>query len=86
MDTEKEIKKILERNKNVEADKAWEVSFFRMFVILIFTYGAAFVFLWIVKVEDAWIAAFVPVIGYVLSTLSLPSLKKWWLKRFCSKD
>jgi hypothetical protein len=25
--------------------------------------------------------AFVPVVGYVLSTLSLPFLKRWWIKK-----
>lgn len=81
MDTQKEIEKILERNNRVEADKAWEKSFFRLIILLLFTYVVAFFFMYIVGLEDAWLAAFVPVIGYGLSTLTLPPLKRWWIKK-----
>ena len=33
MDLEKEIKKIQERNKRVELDKAWETSWTRKYVL-----------------------------------------------------
>lgn len=77
-----EIKKIHERNKKVEADKAWETSWFRMFMILLFTYIIAYVFMVIVGLEKPYFGALVPVLGFFLSTLSLPPLKKWWIKRF----
>ena len=79
MNVQKELKQIAERNKRVEADKAWEVSGFRMGIILVFTYVIALLFMVIAGIENPWLGALVPVIGYFLSTLSLPSLKKWWL-------
>lgn len=85
MNTKKEVEKILKRNKKVEADKAWEISGFRMFIILAFTYVIAFAFMVIAGLEKPWLGAFVPVIGYGLSTLSLPPLKKWWTKRYYGK-
>jgi len=38
MDTKKEIKNIIKRNKKVEADKAWETSFSRKILIAVLTY------------------------------------------------
>ena len=35
---EKEIKQIKERNKRVQLDKAWETSFSRKILIMLFTY------------------------------------------------
>jgi amino acid permease len=82
MDINKELEKIHERNKKVEADKAWETSHFRMLMILIFTYVVAYFFMLIADMERPYLGAFVPVLGFFLSTLSLPWLKKWWIKKF----
>jgi len=32
-----------------------------------------------IGVQNAWIAAIVPVIGYILSTLTIGFLKSWWI-------
>ena len=78
---EAEIRGILERNKRVEADKAWEVSWFRRFTIAFFTYGATLLFLWIVTNDTLWWNAAVPAGAYLLSTFSLPWLKRWWVRQ-----
>lgn len=80
MDIEQEILDIKERNKKVEADKAWEVSWTRRVFISAVTYIAAAV--WLVLIHDTmpWLKALVPVAAYVLSTLTLPPLKKFWIK------
>ena len=39
-DLEKRIKKIESRNRKVESDKAWELSYTRRALIVIFTYLA----------------------------------------------
>jgi len=82
MEVKKEVQKIQERNKKVEADKAWELSKFRKFIILLFTYLIALVFMMIVELERPWIGACVPTLGYFLSTLTIPPLKNWWIKKF----
>jgi len=69
------------RNARVEADKAWEVSWFRRGMIAVITYVFAFVLLNILGHDGAWKHALVPVAGYVLSTLSLPAVKEWWMVR-----
>ncbi len=78
MDIESEIRQIQERNQRVELDKAWEVSWARRIFIALVTYVVAGI--WLVWIHDSypWLKAFVPVAGYILSTLSLPALKKWW--------
>ena len=76
----KEIKAILERNKRVEKDKAWETSFTRRLIIAILTYLVIVLFLYMIKASHVWLTALVPTIAFVLSTLSLPIFKKLWLK------
>lgn len=76
------IVKILERNQRVEADKAWETSWFRRLTITILTYIIALWWMWSIKVPDWYLAAFIPTGGYFLSTLTLPVIKRWWLKRY----
>jgi hypothetical protein len=73
------IQHILERNKRVEADKAWEVSWTRRLFIAGVTYITACIFLYVINSPNFAANAVVPAIGYLLSTLSLPWLKKWWL-------
>ena len=81
MDTEKEIKKIKERNIRVEADKAWETSNFRKITITAGTYLVVLVFLVMIEAPNPFLAAAVPAIGFFLSTLTLPFLRNIWLKK-----
>lgn len=80
MDFEKEILTIQERNQRVEMDKRWETSWFRRLVIAIITYVIAAAWLWVIDEKDLWWKAAIPSVGYILSTLTLPSIKKWWTK------
>ena len=77
---QKEIEEIKERNRRVETDKAWEVSWARRLFISIVTYVVAGIWLILIHETRAGLKALVPVVGYVLSTLSLPPLKRWWIK------
>ncbi|OGZ05565.1 MAG: hypothetical protein A3C93_05285 [Candidatus Lloydbacteria bacterium RIFCSPHIGHO2_02_FULL_54_17] len=81
MDVEKEITQIRERNNRVELDKAWEVSFTRRIFISIATYVVAHVWLLLINESSPWLKAFIPTGGYILSTLSLPFVKKWWIEK-----
>ena len=81
MKIEERVKRIEERNKRVEADKAWETSVFRRIVIAVMTYIIAALFLWVIGVDNYWLSALVPTGGFVLSTLTLPFIKKWWISR-----
>jgi hypothetical protein len=80
-DLEKRIAEIEERNQRVEADKAWEISWVRIGSIVAITYIVAFVLLSVMNVERVWLSACVPAAGYILSTQSLPILKRWWMRR-----
>ncbi len=75
-----EIQLILERNKRVEMDKSWEVSWTRRIFIAVITFVAAFLFLNIIEAPQALLAAFIPTGGYILSTLSLKPLRALWQK------
>ena len=78
---EAEIRKLKERNKRVEADKAWETSTARKASIAVLTYAVVVLFFFAAGIGRPWINAIVPTAGFLLSTLSLDVLKRWWLVR-----
>ncbi len=80
MDIKREIKIIKERNKKVEGDKAWETSMFRRATITVMTYIIATLFLWLIDAPNYWLNSLVPTGGYVLSTLTIPVIKNWWIE------
>jgi len=77
---EEEIEKIKKRNQRVEADKAWETSYTRRILLMIFTYLAIGFYLVVIKIPNPWLNAIVPAVAFMLSTLTLPFFKKIWLK------
>lgn len=79
-DLEKRISQIEKRNLRVEADKAWETSKTRRLLLILFTYISIGLYLQAINVPNAWLNAIVPAVGFLLSTLSLPYFKKWWLQ------
>jgi hypothetical protein len=79
---ETEFKKINERNRRVELDKAWEVSLTRRGLIALITYTIASLFMYRIGISDPFINALVPTGGYLLSTLSLPVVKCWWISKY----
>ena len=76
---QKEIEKLKNRNKKVESDKAWETSYARRFLLIVFTYLAIGFYLNAIQIERPWLNAIVPAIAFLLSTLTLPFFKKLWL-------
>ena len=81
LDIQKELAALYERNKRVEADKAWELSWTRRIFIAVVTY--IFAALWLLAISDTkpFLKALIPTAGYVLSTITLPPLKRWWGNR-----
>ena len=77
---ENRIKKLEERNARVEKDKGWETSFTRRATLTLLTYVAIAAYLYAIEIEDAWLHAIVPAAAFMLSTLTLPFIKKLWLR------
>jgi hypothetical protein len=77
----KDIEKLKQRNVRVEKDKAWETSYFRRGLLVLFTYLAIGVYLYVINVPLPWLNAIVPAFAFMLSTLTLPFFKKIWLKQ-----
>lgn len=77
---EQRIGALEERNKRVERDKAWETSFARKFLLVLFTYLAVGLYLQAIEVDRPWINAIVPAVGFMISTLTMPFFKSLWLK------
>lgn len=79
MKLEKKLKKIEERNKKVELDKAWETSWTRKILIMLLTYIVVIIYSYLIrKFDNILLSSLVPVIGFTLSTLSLKLIRKIW--------
>lgn len=78
--SDSDLQAIKERNTRVEADKAWETSWGRRTFIAVVTYVLVAVHSSLIGVSYPWLNALVPAIGYLLSTVSIPYLKNFWLK------
>jgi len=81
MPTNDHLQSILERNARVEQDKAWETSLTRRGTIALITYLTACLFLWMIENPGFWINALVPTGGYLLSTLTMTTLKNLWIRK-----
>jgi len=79
---EDRIRNIEDRNKRVEADKAWEGSWTRKISIMALTYLVVAAYLYFVVKIDPWINALVPVMGFFLSTLTVSLVKKAWVNNY----
>ncbi len=74
------ISKIEARNTRVEAEKAWETSLVRKVLIVVLTYFVVVLFLYSVDIGRPWINAIVPSLGFFISTLTFPFVKKKWIE------
>lgn len=80
-DLEKEVAAIKARNKRVETDKAWETSWTRRICIMVLTYAVVVLYsTTISQISSVWLSSLVPVMGFLLSTLSLRLVRKLWEK------
>ncbi len=80
-DLNKRVAAIEERNRRVEADKAWEISWTRRILIAVLTYLLIGSFLFVIENERPWVNALVPAAGFLLSTLAVGIAKRQWLRR-----
>ena len=76
---EKEIENIKNRNKKVELDKKWETSWTRRICIVLLTYFIVVLYSYLTsKFSNIWLSSIVPVLGFIISTLSLKFIRKIW--------
>ena len=79
------VRQILERNKRVEADKAWEISITRRLIIAGMTYVLVVLTLFFIGAPHPFTNALIPTLGFLLSTLTLKFAKVYWLKKVHNK-
>jgi uncharacterized membrane-anchored protein len=76
-----EINQLKARNKKVEADKAWETSWTRKLLVLALTYLVMILVFWSTGIGNMFVNAIVPSVGFFLSTLTIPAVKRIWIKK-----
>ena len=77
-----EIAAIKDRNRRVEADKAWETSFSRKVFIALLTYFVVTLALFVIHNSAPFINALIPTLGFLLSVQSIPAIKKAWIRKY----
>ncbi len=82
---EQEIAEIKARNRRVEADKAWETSWSRKVLVAGLTYFVVVLLFVVAELPNPFVNAIIPSVAFVLSTLSIPLVKKWWLHSIYKK-
>lgn len=79
---EQRIAKIEKRNKRVETDKAWETSWTRRICIMVLTYLVVVAYSYIIReCDNILLSSLVPVLGFLLSTLSVKAIRRLWEKK-----
>jgi len=68
------------RNRHVELDKAWEVSWIRRICVGLLTYVVVAGYLVVLGADRPFTGALVPLVGYLLSTLLLKRIRDLWQK------
>jgi len=79
MDIRREIEGIKLRNKRVESDKEWELSWTRKITVALLTYIVIVIFFFSAGLPKPFINSIVPALAFLLSTLTLPLFKKIWV-------
>ena len=79
------LEAIEQRNRKVEADKAWETGVLRRAIIVVLTYVVVVVYLFVTGAQNPFVAAVVPAIGYFLSSLVMRTVKDWWVRHNTSQ-
>ncbi|MBU0981523.1 hypothetical protein KKC94_02415 [Patescibacteria group bacterium] len=78
---QKEIDEIKARNKKVEADKAWETSIVRKVLVMGLTYIVIASFFVVADLAKPFVNAIVPSAAFLLSTLTVPVVKRVWINK-----
>ena len=77
-----EIEEIKRRNARVELDKKWETCMTRKVCIAVLTYIVVIIYSALIsKTANVFLSSLVPVMGFLLSTLSLKAVRKVWEKK-----
>ena len=78
---DKEIEHLRSRNQRVDSNKAWEQSFVRKGTVAIITYIVTLLVFTSIGASEPYLNAFIPTVGYLLSTLSLSFVRSFWEAR-----
>lgn len=75
-----ELSQIRSRNRRVELDKAWEMSWTRKLIVAVLTYFVVVVFFVFAELPDPFVNSIVPALAFVVSGSALPLFKKIWMR------
>ncbi len=79
---EEMTQKLVLIDKYYQLQTAWEKSAMRTILIAITTYILSAIFLYILNFQYFYINAVLPTVGFMLTTLSIPFIKRIWIKYY----
>lgn len=82
---QEEIAALKARNKKVEANKKWEMSWIRRTLVALLTYGVMVIFMMVAQYDQPFLGALIPTIAYLISMSTLTFFKNCWLKKLDKK-
>ncbi len=74
------LRKVEERNRRVEAEKSWEVSWTRRLSLAALTYVAIAILMWALEIPDPLVNAIIPAVALLLSGPTMNIVKELWIK------
>jgi len=83
---EEQVQKLNLMQKYDELKSKWDRSLVRIIYVSTTTYLFVAVFMFILEVDNYLVNALIPSLGYILSTQTLPSIKKAWVRYYLDRE
>jgi len=79
---EEQVQKLILLEKYIALQKKWDQSRIRITLNASGVYLVTVIFMHVLAIENPAVSALIPVFGYVITTISLPLVKKLWIKSY----
>ncbi|MCA9381372.1 hypothetical protein KC678_03845 [Candidatus Dojkabacteria bacterium] len=83
---EEKVEKLNLLNRYSEMQDEWDKSLTRIVLVVVFTYLFVVLFMYFLGVENPIINALLPAGAYILSTRTIPYVKKIWIKQYLEEE
>lgn len=83
---EERVKRLELQLRYSELQKKWEMSKVRLLILSATTYVVIAFFMYLFEIEDPLVNAIIPGSAYILSTISVPFIRKVWVRSYIASE
>lgn len=83
---EEKVNKLALQEKYIEMQKSWSESLTRIAMNTISTYVLVVLLMIFFNIENYFMNALIPALGYALSIQSIPFVKKIWIRKYLESE